>query len=203
MTVNMRVLLVGATGVVGRAVARMLKERHEIVEASRTRADNRVDITEDAGVRAFLDSVGALDAIVSAAGEAHFGPFATTSPEAFEAGVRRKLVGQVRLVLAGQSRLRDGGSFTLTSGMIGRVLVAGASNAATVNAGLEAFVCAACAELPRGLRVNAVSPSVLADSWQAYGRHFPGLRPVDAERVADAYRRSVEGSETGQVYAVH
>lgn len=200
---GMRILLVGATGVVGRAVAEVLRARHEVVEASRARAAYRVDIVDDAGVEALLDSIGPLDAIVSAAGEAHFGAFATTSPEAFEAGMRRKLMGQVRLVLAGQNRLRDGGSVTLTSGVIGRVLVAGASNAATVNAGLEAFVRAVCAELPRGLRINAVSPSVLADSWAAYGRHFPGLRPVDAERVADAYRRSIEGSETGQVYAVH
>jgi NADP-dependent 3-hydroxy acid dehydrogenase YdfG len=199
----MRILLVGATVVVGRAIARVLKARHEVVEASRTRASHRVDIADDAGVEALLDAIGPLDAIVSAAGEAHFGVVATTDAAAFEAGVRRKLSGQVRLVLAGQSRVRDGGSFTLTSGVIGRVLVAGASNAATVNAGLEAFVRAASAELPRGLRLNAVSPSVLTESWQAYGRHFPGLRPVDGERVADAYRRSVEGDETGQVYAVH
>jgi NAD(P)-dependent dehydrogenase (short-subunit alcohol dehydrogenase family) len=199
----MRILLIGATGVVGRAVAVLLKARHEVVEASRARAAHRVDIVDDASVAALLDSVGPIDAIVSAAGEAHFGAIAATVPEAFEVGVRRKLVGQVRLVLAGQSRLRDGGSFTLTSGVIGRVPVIGASNAATVNAALEAFVRAASAELPRGLRVNVVSPSVLAESWQAYGRHFPGLHPVDAERVADAYRRSVEGDETGQVYAVH
>lgn len=199
----MRVLLVGATGVVGRAVGRMLKVRHEVVEASRARAAHHVDITDRASIEALLEAIGPLDAIVSTAGEAHFGAFAATSPEAFEAGVRRKLLGQVQLVLAGQNRLRDRGSVTLTSGVIGRVLVAGASNAATVNAGLETFVRAVATELPRGLRVNAVSPSVLADSWQAYGRHFPGLQPVDAEQVADAYRRSVEGSDTGQIYAVH
>lgn len=203
MTMGMKVLLVGATGVVGRAVSRMLTGRHEVVEASLTRAAHRVDITDSASVEALLESIGPLDAIVSAAGEAHFGAFAATTNEAFEAGVRRKLLGQVQLVLAGYGRLRDGGSVTLTSGVIGRVLVPGASNGATVNAGLEAFVRAAAAELPRGLRLNVVSPSVLAESWRAYGRHFPGLRPVDAEPVADAYRRSVEGSETGQVYAVH
>lgn len=199
----MRVLLVGATGVVGRVVSRMLKERHEVVEASRTRAAHRVDISDGASVRALLAAVGPLDAIVSTAAQAHFGPFAATTAEAFEAGLRRKLLGQLQLVLVGQSRLRAGGSVTLTSGVIGHVLVAGASNAATVNAGLEAFVRAAAAELPRRLRINAVSPSVLVDSWQACGRHFPDLRPVDGEQVADAYRRSIEGRETGQVYAVH
>lgn len=196
-------MLIGATGVVGRAVAKALRARHEVLEASRSRAAYHVDIADGMSIQALLDSVGPLDAIISTAGEVHFGALASTTPEAFYSGVASKLLGQVQLVLAGQSRLREGGSITLTSGVIGTILVAGATNAAMVNAGLEGFVRAASIELSRGIRLNAVSPSVLVECRSAYRRHFAGQLPVAAERVADAYRRSVEGAETGQVYAVH
>jgi NAD(P)-dependent dehydrogenase (short-subunit alcohol dehydrogenase family) len=66
----------------------------------------------------------------------------------------------------------------------------------------DAFVRAAAIELPRGLRINAVSPTVLAESMPAYAGFFRGHAPVTAAMAALAVAKSVEGARTGQVFRV-
>ncbi|WP_280808720.1 short chain dehydrogenase [Variovorax boronicumulans] len=199
----MKILVVGATGAIGSAVAGVLAERgHEVVRAGRMRGDLQVDITSDASVEALYAAVGCVDAIVSAAGGLFFGPLAETRPADFNIGLQDKLLGQVRLALLGQHMLADGGSITLTTGVAAEDPVRGGSNAAAANAGLEGFVKAAAIELPRGLRINAVSPTLLTESLAAYGALFPGVETVPAARVALAYVRSIEGPLTGRVFRV-
>lgn len=199
----MRVLVVGATGAIGSAVAQALAERHhEVIRAGRTRGDHQVDITSDASVEALYAAVGRVDAIVSAAGGLFFGPLNEMRPADFNVGLQDKLLGQVRLALVGQHYLNDGGSITLTTGIVGQEPIAQGANATAVNSGVEGFVRAAACELPRGIRINAVSPTVLTESMEAYGPFFPGFEPVPAARAALAYRRSVEGVQSGRVYRV-
>ena len=107
-----------------------------------------------------------------------------------------------RLALVGQHFLRDGGSITLVSGIVAQEPIAQGVNATTVNAGLEGFVRAAACELPRGIRINLISPTVLSESLAAYGDFFPGFPSVPAAAVAQAYRRSIEGVQTGRIYPV-
>lgn len=192
--------MVGASGVRGRAVAAALRERHDVVEASRSRAPHRVDLADADSLHWIFDGQGPFDAVVCAAGEADLGRLETLSAETFASG---KPLGQIRLALVAQSRLGDGGSITLTTGVLSRNPIRGAAAAATANAGLEGFVRAASIEMPRGLRINAVSPCVLSEAWSAYGRYFARFEPVPATRVALAYVRSIEGAQTGQTYAVH
>jgi len=199
----MKVLVVGATGAVGSAVAQALAERgHEVVRAGRTRGDLQVDITSDASVEALYAAVGRVDAIVSAAGGLFFGPLAEMRPADFNIGLQDKLLGQVRLALLGQHVLADGGSITLTTGIVADEPIRQGANATAVNSGVEGFVRAAAIELPRGLRINAVSPTVLTESLPDYGSFFPGFESVSAARSAQAYVRSVEGPQTGRVYRV-
>jgi NAD(P)-dependent dehydrogenase (short-subunit alcohol dehydrogenase family) len=201
--VCMKVLVVGATGAVGSAVAQALAERgHEVVRVGRTRGDRQVDITSDASVEALYAAVGRVDAIVSAAGGLFFGPLAEMRPADFNIGLQDKLLGQVRLALLGQHLLADGGSITLTTGVAADDPVRGGANAAAVNAAVEGFVKGAAIELTRGLRINAVSPTLLTESLAAYGALFPGVETVPAARVALAYVRSVEGPLTGRVFRV-
>lgn len=68
---------------------------------------------------------------------------------------------------------------------------------------VRAFVQAAAIELPRGIRINDVSPNVLEESMDSYAPFFPGFEPVPAARAAKAYRKSVEGAQTGQTYKVY
>ena len=198
----MKVLLIGASGTIGQAVAHSLGQRHELITAGRHSGDRRVDLTQDASVAALLDAVGPLDAIVSTAGNLHFGPLGTMTGDQFNIGLQDKLLGQVRLALLGQQVLRDGGSITLTSGVLAIEPIRNGANATAVNAALEAFAAAAAIELPRGQRINVVSPTLLTESLDTYGPFFPGFETVSAERVALAYQRSVEGAQTGRVYRV-
>ena len=183
-------------------MAAELAERHEVVRAGREHGDYRVDITSDDSVEAMFKAVGPLDAIVVTAGGVFFGPLATMRPADFNVGLQDKLLGQVRVALLGQHALRDGGSLTLTTGIIAQEPVRQLSNGSAVNASLEGFVRAAAIDLPRGVRINAVSPGMLTESKAAYGPLFPGLEPVPAARVALAYARSVEGAQTGRIYRV-
>lgn len=198
----MKILLVGAHGTVGRGVAAELARRHEIVDAGRLGASVTLDLADADSIRRALESVGPVDAIVSAAGQVGWAPLRELTPEQWAFSVANKLMGQVNLALVGQASLRDGGSITLTSGVLVDQPVRHGAAASLANGAIEAFVRAAAIELPRGLRINAVSPGVLLESMSELGPFFRGFEPVPAARVALAYSRSVEGVETGRVYPV-
>jgi NAD(P)-dependent dehydrogenase (short-subunit alcohol dehydrogenase family) len=197
----MRILLVGASGTVGRAACEALSRRHEIVKAGRTSGEVTADLMNEDQLRAMYARVGKVDAVVACAGHVHFGPVATMTPGQFRKGLDDKLMGQVNLVLLGMAHVNDGGSFTLTSGVLDRDPVRQGANAAAVNGAIGAFVKAAAIEMPRGIRINAVSPGLLEESVQKYDGFFPGHEPVSSARVGLAFVKSVEGGLTGQVFA--
>jgi NAD(P)-dependent dehydrogenase (short-subunit alcohol dehydrogenase family) len=196
-----KILIVGATGTIGKALLAEFSERHEIVTAGRSHGDVRVDITDAASVRAMYDRVGRVGAVACAAGNVHFGPLEEMSPEQFDIGLRDKLMGQVHLVLAGREFVEPGGSFTLISGVLSHDPIRYGASASTVNGAIESFVRAAALELPLQ-RINAVSPTVIEEAMDAYGPYFRGFEPVPVRRVAAAYAKSIEGAQTGQVYKV-
>lgn len=199
----MKILLVGATGTLGQAVARQLGQQHQILDAGRSSGTLRVDLTDDASVSELFARTGAVDAVISTAGKLHFGPLRDMTPERFNIGLQDKLLGQVRLALAAQHHLTAGGSITLTSGIVSAQPIRDGVNATSVNAALEGFVRAAALELlPRGLRINVVSPNVLVESMDAYAPYFPGFEAVTAQRAALAYQRAVEGILSGETITV-
>ena len=197
----MRILVVGAAGTVGQAAVKALSPRHEIVQAGRSAGDVTVDLMDEASVTAMYARLGKVDAVIACAGHVHFGPLASMSPEQFRKGLDDKLMGQINLVLLGLTFVNDGGSFTLTSGVLDRDPVRQGANAAAVNGAIGAFVRSAAIEMPRGLRINAVSPGLLEESEKKYEGFFPGHEPVSSARVGLAYVKSVEGALTGQVIA--
>jgi NAD(P)-dependent dehydrogenase (short-subunit alcohol dehydrogenase family) len=198
----MKVLVIGASGTIGQAVAEELGARHEILTAGQNSGQFRVDIKDLPSVQALFRETGKLDAVVVAAGSLHFGPLADMTPEQFNIGLQDKLMGQVNVALAAQHALNDGGSITLTSGVVSQEPILYGANASTVNRAIEGFVMGAAIELKRGLRINVVSPTVLQESLEGYGPYFRGFEAVPAVRVALAYSRSVEGAQTGRVYPV-
>lgn len=197
-----RVLVVGAGGTLGRAVVAELAQRHDVIAASRTEGDVRIDLTDPASIRAALEKIGRLDAIVCTARKVPFKPLADMTAELYASGLDDKLMGQVNLVLAGRGHLADAGSITLIGGILAEQFIRSGTSASMVNGALESFVKAAAIELPRGLRINLVSPNVFAESMPDYAPFFRGFEPVPVARAALAYGRSVEGAETGQVYRV-
>lgn len=198
----MRILIVGGSGTVGQAAAKELSRRHEIVRAGRSSGDLTVDVMNEDSVKAMYAKLGKVDAIVTCVGHVHFGPVASMTPEQFRKGLNDKLMGQVNLVLLGMNNVNDNGSFTLTSGVLDRDPVRQGANAAAVNGAIGAFVKGAAIEMPRGIRINAVSPGLLEDSAVKYDGFFPGHEPVTAARVGLAYAKSVDGALTGQVICV-
>jgi NAD(P)-dependent dehydrogenase (short-subunit alcohol dehydrogenase family) len=74
-----------------------------------------------------------------------------------------------------------------------------ATSFAVANGGVEGFVRAAALSLPRGIRINAVSPGMAADSVEQFGRYNPGRLPVPMRTISAAFERSVEGWRTGEI----
>lgn len=198
----MRIIVVGATGDIGQAACQELAQRHEIVAVGRSGGDYQVDVGEMKAVKSLYRAVGDFDAVVSCAGDATFAPLAELDQESFMLGLRQKVMGQVNLVLAGLDVIADGGSFTLTSGVLDRDPIRMGANAATANGALAGFVKSAAIEMVRGLRVNVVSPGMLDVSAPRYGAWFQGHKPVSSHDVGLAYVKCVEGALTGQVVIV-
>jgi NAD(P)-dependent dehydrogenase (short-subunit alcohol dehydrogenase family) len=193
----MRILIVGATGTIGQAVVAALQGRHDLVLASRSKSRERVDLADAESIRALYKRVGRVDAVVSVAGEAAWKPLAELTDKDFAFSVGSKLMGQVNLVRHGVDSLADAGSFTLTSGILATRPTPGGAAISLVNAGVDGFTRAAALELPRGQRINVVSPPWVAETLTAMGRDPSGGLP--AADVARSYVESVEGKQTGAV----
>ncbi|MBC5825968.1 MAG: short chain dehydrogenase [Candidatus Eremiobacteraeota bacterium] len=198
----MKILTIGANGTMGKAVVEELSKRHEIVSASRKSGDYRVDIKDLQSVRDLFQKTAKVDAVVSAAGSVHFGALADMTTELFDVGLRDKLMGQVNIVMVAPQYLNPGGSITLVAGTLSEDPIRYGSSASMVNGAIESFAIAAAVELPPGLRINVVSPSLLVESIESYGPYFRGVDAVPAKRVALAFSKSVEGAQTGKVYRV-
>jgi NAD(P)-dependent dehydrogenase (short-subunit alcohol dehydrogenase family) len=198
----MRIIVIGGTGTIGKAVVNELKPRHEIIIAGRQHGDVQVDIEQPASIEKMYQSVGQFDAVIATTGKVHFAEFSAMTTDNYFVGINNKLMGQVNLVLIGSRYINERGSFTLTSGILTHDPIRAGSSASMVNGALESFVKAAAIEIPKGIRVNIVSPTVLLESMSAYGDFFRGFEPVPAARVALAYSKSAEGLQTGQIYTV-
>ncbi|TXS54230.1 short chain dehydrogenase [Streptomyces sp. t39] len=196
----MRILLIGGSGTLGSAVHESLSGRgHEVLTVARRDGHLRCDITDPAQITALYAEAGPVDAVVCAAGSVPYRPFAELTPDDFTDAFRGKVLGQIELVRQGLDHVAERGSFTLITGVLARVPILTGSAASMANGALEAFVRAAAVEIaPR--RVNAVSPTVFTESLGDYGSSFPGMKPVPLAEVTEAYVRSVEGAQTGQVY---
>jgi NAD(P)-dependent dehydrogenase (short-subunit alcohol dehydrogenase family) len=195
-----RIVLVGASGVLGKAVAAAL-EGHDVVEASRS-SQHRVDLKDPGSIASLYDEVGQLDAVVSAAGVTPFNSFAELTLDDYRSGLEDKLLGQIELVRQGVDRLSDQGSFTLVSGILSAEPIATGTVASTVNGAVDSFVRAASTGLPRGQRINSVSANAFVETWDEYAEFFPGFTPVPVAEVGRAFAKSVLGVQTGQVYRV-
>lgn len=195
----MKILIIGASGHVGQAAAAALEE-HEIIGASRS-GQPSVDATDPASIERLFAEVGEVDAVIAAVGSVPFAPLDALGREQYESAFRGKVLSQLDIVRIGTPFVRDGGSITLTSGILAREPIATGAAASLANGALESFVIGAAPGMPRGVRLNAVSPSVLEEA-PAYHPSFPGFIPVSSHRVGQAFAKSVLGGQSGLIVAV-
>jgi NAD(P)-dependent dehydrogenase (short-subunit alcohol dehydrogenase family) len=193
----MRIIVIGATGTIGKALVEALRGKHDVVQVGHESGDYQVDLADKGSIERLYEAVAPFDAVVSAAGLAKFGAQDGLSDADFQFSLSNKLMGQVNLVRVGMTQIRDNGSFTLTSGVLSQEPTRGSSAISLVNGGLEAFARAAALEMPRGVRINVISPPWVSETLEAMGRDADAGMP--AAQVARAYVESVEGSENGEV----
>jgi len=198
----MKIIIVGAAGTVGKTAVDVLSGRHEIIRVGRTSGDVHMDIENRDSIRVMYQQVGRVDAVVSAVGHVHFGAVDEMSSEQFMTGIHGKLLPQVNLVLEGLEYVNDSGSFTLTSGVTNRDPIPGGSCAAATNGAIDGFVIGAAVDMPRGIRINAVSPEVLEACRVKYDGFFRGHVHVSDEAVGLAFSKAVEGCLSGQIFIV-
>jgi len=191
----MKIVVIGDSGTIGAAVVRALAERHEVIGVSRKGAEP-VDIDESSTVEALFRSITGIDAVVSCAGNARFKPLAELADEDFAFSIKSKLLGQVGVIRAALPHLKEGGSVTVTSGVLAQRPMPGSGAISLVNAGLEGFVRAAALEAPRGIRVNVVSPPWVRETLEKL-KMDPSMG-LSAADVAKAYVAAVEGKHQGE-----
>lgn len=197
----MKIIVLGATGTIGSAVADALAVRHEVVRASR-HSKVRVDTQDPSSVEALFETITQVDAVVSCAGDvkemqtSSMGAFESLGEKQLQFGFQR-IWAQFRLIQLCARFLRNSGSLTLTSGQLSNHPAPGTAVASMMGCSLESLVRSAALELPRGLRVNAVSPGYVKETLEKFGMDSqPGMPAVT---LAQAYVQAVEGLMNGMV----
>jgi NAD(P)-dependent dehydrogenase (short-subunit alcohol dehydrogenase family) len=192
----MKIIVIGASGTIGKEIVKALSPAHEVFGVCRKSAIP-VDIRQVDSIRSMYARIGKVDAVLCAAGSGAWKPLSRLSDEDFQTSLGYKLMGQVNVIRYGLDVLSDGGAIAVTSGMVSREPMVGGAAMSLLNGGLEAFVRAAALEAPRGIRVNAVSPPWVSETLTEMGMDPAGGLP--AATVAKAYVATLEGMQTGQV----
>lgn len=194
----MKIIIVGATGTMGTYLSSAFEKEHEIIRVASQGGDFQVDITSAEEIEKFFEAVGPFDALISTAGPTYVGPWKKLNDKEFRKGVEGKMMGQINLVLIGQHYINIKGSFTLITGALTEDPQINFANASAANGAVEGFVRAAAIELENGIRINAVSPTVIENSPQ-YFPYFPGEIPTTMKQLEYMFRKSVFGANTGHV----
>jgi NAD(P)-dependent dehydrogenase (short-subunit alcohol dehydrogenase family) len=199
----MKILIIGGKGTIGKKVSDQFSKKHELLIGGRNSGDITVDIADSKSIKAMFESIGNVDAVVSIAGEAKWAPFDSMTEEDFYIGLKSKLMGQVNLVRIGKDYVNEGGSFTLSTGILADHPVVLTTSAAMVNGGIHSFVKAVSLELKNGIRINVVSSGLVEDAAEKYESYFPGHNPIPMNKVINGYVKSVEGKGTGEIIRMY
>ena len=195
----MKILIVGASGTIGKAVFENLKEQHEVLTANFNSGDVQVDLSSKESIQAMFNQTGPVDAVISVAGLAQFGALVEQKDDDYQLALNNKLMGQVNLLRYGRSFINSGGSVTLTSGILSRQPLPGSASVAMANGALESFVRAAALEL-ENMRINVVAPAFVKETMEMMGMDSStGISAVD---TAKAYRVALEGDMHGETLDV-
>ena len=195
----MKIVLIGATGTIGKALSQKLSG-HSLIRVGSSSGDYQVDIEDRASIKALFDKTGDVDAVISTTGMVAFAPVDALSIEQIKDSVNSKLVGQINVFQVGRAYVRNGGSITLTSGVLARYPMTTGSAASTVNAAIDAFVKATAFELNDEIRLNVVSPHFVKETMEMMG--MDSESGISAADTANAYLHALKTPETGKSFDV-
>jgi len=189
----MKIILLGASGIIGSEINKALSPNYEIVRAGRN-GDVKVDYTDTQSVKAMFEKVGKFDALITAVGrDSAFKPYEELTDEDFEYGFQRKFMAQINLVRIGTPYANDGASFTLSSGYLSDYPNPASAATGPFNAAVDSFARTVGPMLPRKIRLNVVSPAPVVSPDET------GRGVVTASQAAGGYIKSIEGTMNGEV----
>jgi NAD(P)-dependent dehydrogenase (short-subunit alcohol dehydrogenase family) len=184
----MKILLIGANGSIGKLIYPVIAENHEVVTAGRKHGDFMVDLSSFLSIEDLFKQITNIDGVICTAGDSISDELPLMNNEKYMVGILHKLLSQINLVLVGMKFLNDNGSFTLISGKMGEQPAKTASGKAVANGAINSFVLGAALEMPRGIRINVVSPSKITD--------------VSATDLAAGYLKSIDTLCNGEIIRI-
>ena len=208
-----RVLITGATGGLGQAIARALHERGatltltgrkvDVLESLVSELGDRVesralDLSDAAALRDFCQTVGDVDILVANAGLPGTGKLDEYSPEQIDRVLDVNLrapVHMTRALLPGMLE-RGRGHLVYISSMSGKVATARSSLYNGTKFGLRGFAFAMREDVRgTGVGVTTVFPGFISDAgmWADGGLDLPrGIRTKSPDQVASAVIKGIE-----------
>src|SRR5882762_7588587 len=114
----MKIIIVGASGTMGKHLINEFGKDHEIIEIGSKSGNIQADITSPGSIENMYKQAGPFDALICTAGPTHVGPWKKITDKEFRKGIEGKLMGQINLVLIGQHYINSKGSFTLIAGAL-------------------------------------------------------------------------------------
>ncbi|TDP97771.1 SDR family oxidoreductase [Labedaea rhizosphaerae] len=172
-----RILVIGGARAIGAELVRRTEQAGaEVVVATRSGPDVRIDVTDEATIARAAATLGAFDHVISTASAHHDVPVPDLEHDKIQAAFAAKVVGPLLLAKHFGPRMPAGGSFLFFSGIVGWQPKPGTVVKGTANAALAALVTHLAVELAP-LRVNAIAPGVTdSGTW---------------DRLADERRRAL------------
>ncbi|MGL1920780.1 MAG: short chain dehydrogenase [Hyphomicrobiales bacterium] len=193
------ILLVGASGTIGKAIYNNLKTDYNIITAGRQNADLILNVNDRQSIDKAFENLKNIDGVINTFGALPFEPFDQINMQDFANGMNDKFLGQANIVQAILPKLNHGASIVLTSGILNHQPIHTGVLAAAANGAIDGFGQALALELGGKARVNIVSPSMVADSIEAYGAYFDGYEVTQMDDLVNAYRRCLSGIINGKV----
>lgn len=188
----MDIILIGASGRIGRAIDTLLNPHHHLIRVGSRSGDIICDYSNPDSARTLFTQVGPFDALICVAGgDSLFKPYSELTDDDYRYGFERKIVNQIRLVDLGQHQIRDGGSFTLTTGFLSNYPNPTSLATGLLNSALDTYVAQRAPYLERNVRINTVSPAPVVEPEQLHHGQ------ITAEQVAQFYHDAITSDMTG------
>jgi short-subunit dehydrogenase len=211
------VLLTGATGGLGRAIAKALAERDATLILSARSAEALeqlaaelpgsghttipADLAQPGAATKLVADAGDFDVLVANAGVRGAGPLTDYSDEEIERAIRVNLDSPVRMARAVMERMTERGSghMVFIASLAGKASPPRGSLYNATKAGLRGFAIGLRGDLaPYGVGVSLVSPGFVRDAGMfadSGSKPPPGLGTTTPDRVGAAVVRAIEANK--------